>query len=450
MAKYIKALKCPQCGSVKKQEYKEDHYICSNCGTEYFLDNDDIHVNIKHTYNSEKAPSLRDKNRKNIIYFLIFIVGITLFSTLITSLWEGKNVVNTIHANKNYSERIESYLAYPGKHPEDIVVMFKVERRNSSAEEKREQYFIRFYDPIHQKVLNEEEMVDWKDGYHLRSRKFSDGKWYLLPDKSSRLYQLNEERNALEEITDEIFGAVPELSSGIATLDFVNKENGDGFRLMTNDGREFYYYPIVQKLYKDFKELRESYLGLKSLKDDAVESIRFIFTEKSHEYPDEKRQLIKYRYKNNLGYPIQLPYSNQTKWQKVYNFNNRLGTTSYDKKLFQNSRISEFRDLTPDRLYFSAEIMYQDKDNLYIKGLPNANPEGKMYIQKIDTETGAVLWTYTPEEDVYAYGTDFFVYANGVVFDYYNYGAPGRINKIVVLDNAGKEISTMDQDKLFN
>lgn len=450
MAKYIKALKCPQCGSVKKQEHKEDHYICSNCGTEYFLDNDDINVNIQHKYKHTNSFSLLDKNRKKLIYFLAFIIGITLISTVITSLWQVGMVTKPAKANRNYREHIESFLAYPGKHPDDIVVMLKVERRNSSSEEKKEQYFIRFYDPINHKVLNEQEMLDWKAGYYLRNRKFGDGKWYVLADKSNRVYQLNAERNTLEEITDEIFGAVPEFSSGIATLNFVSAENGDGFRLMTNDGREFYYYPIAQKLYNDFRELREAYSGIESLKENAVESVRFIFTEKSSDYPEERKQLIKYRYKNNIGHPIQLPYTNQTKWQKVHRFNTRSGSSSYHKMLFRSNRISDFIDLTPGRLYFRAEIMYQDKDNLYIKGLPNANPEGKLYLQKIDTESGKVLWTYTPEEDVYAYGNNFFVYPNGVVFDYYNYGAPGRINKIVVLDKTGKEIIAMDKDTLFN
>lgn len=450
MAKYIKALKCPHCGSIKKQEYKEDHYICSNCGTEYFLDNDDINVNIKHKYKEEKASSLPDKTRKNIIYFLAFIVSILLLSSLITSVWKGEKSTSPKQANKNYREYIESFLAYSGKDPEDIVLMFKVQRRNSSSEEKSEQYFIRFYDPIKEKVLHEQEMMDWKDGYYFRYRKFSDGKWYVVPAKSNRVYKIDEQRHVMEEVTDKILGGVPEFASGIATLDFMNKGYGDGFRLMTNDGKDFYYYPLPQMLYKDFKELRDAREGVKSLKEDAKESVHYIFTEESYEYPEEKKQLIKYWYKHKEGYPIQLPYSNQTKWQKVHNYNSHLGAGSYQKMLFRDSRISKFIDITPGRLYFEPEIMYQDEYSLYIRGLPNANPEGKKYLQKIDTETGEVLWTYTPDEEVYAFSTDLFTYTNGIVLHYYNYGAPGRVNKIVIVDKTGKEIKAVDKDKLFN
>lgn len=49
MAKQIKTIKCPQCGSVRKTEIKPDYFRCDGCTTEYFLDNDDINVNVRHS-----------------------------------------------------------------------------------------------------------------------------------------------------------------------------------------------------------------------------------------------------------------------------------------------------------------------------------------------------------------------------------------------------------------
>ena len=55
MAKTIKAIICPKCGSNQNTEIKLDYYRCNSCKTEYFLDNDD--VNINHNY---RTPISKD------------------------------------------------------------------------------------------------------------------------------------------------------------------------------------------------------------------------------------------------------------------------------------------------------------------------------------------------------------------------------------------------------
>ncbi|MEO8255300.1 MAG: hypothetical protein ABI554_13045, partial [Flavobacterium sp.] len=50
MAKTIKAIICPNCGSNQKTEIKPDYFVCESCKTEYYLDSDDIH--IIHTNNT--------------------------------------------------------------------------------------------------------------------------------------------------------------------------------------------------------------------------------------------------------------------------------------------------------------------------------------------------------------------------------------------------------------
>lgn len=52
MAKEIKAIKCPNCGSVNKIELKPDFYKCSSCQTEYFLDDNDVNINYNHNFNN--------------------------------------------------------------------------------------------------------------------------------------------------------------------------------------------------------------------------------------------------------------------------------------------------------------------------------------------------------------------------------------------------------------
>ncbi|WP_019946820.1 SHOCT domain-containing protein [Hymenobacter aerophilus] len=63
MAKSIKALKCPQCGSTQKTQVRPEHFRCDNCGTEYFLDNDDININ----YTERKLGTPATPNRPGLI-----------------------------------------------------------------------------------------------------------------------------------------------------------------------------------------------------------------------------------------------------------------------------------------------------------------------------------------------------------------------------------------------
>ena len=73
MAKRIKVIKCPQCGSTKAKELRTDHYQCKSCYTEFFIDSDDI--NILYKYDSP----LSDLNKVNTKHIIISFVGILNF-----------------------------------------------------------------------------------------------------------------------------------------------------------------------------------------------------------------------------------------------------------------------------------------------------------------------------------------------------------------------------------
>lgn len=79
MAKNIKAIKCPNCGSIKKNEIKTDYYVCLSCNTEYFLDNDDININIKHVPHSSSQQSTARVKRIIATILLAFILVLIFF-----------------------------------------------------------------------------------------------------------------------------------------------------------------------------------------------------------------------------------------------------------------------------------------------------------------------------------------------------------------------------------
>ncbi|MGA6116864.1 hypothetical protein [Sphingobacterium anhuiense] len=459
MAKQIKALKCPHCGSVKKQNIKEDHYICNNCGTEYFLDNDDINVNVKHQYGDGRFNGLDPKTKKYLFFVVAGILFFVIFSSIIRTCGNKSGGISTLVSSddsskkKEYVDRIKEYLAFTAYNSKNPMFLFIINRSKDAFSREGAEYFARFYDPLKEKIVNDIPLPGWKDDFYIQTRVFSDGGFYICADKSNKVYKIDPAKNEVIDVTNTFFGDVPEFSSGIATLKFTQDREGDGFNIMTNDGKEYYYYPLVRKIYKDHMQRREAGTGLSSLLPGARTSVYYTFSEKSSDYPEEKIQLIKYWYKNNSGYPIMLPYSYQVSWQKVYQYPKKsdiyYGSFPYTKKLVKEPRITKFVDLTPDRLYFKADIGYQDSTSLYITGLPDANPEGHTYIQKIDTESGKIIWTYTPKSDNYAVESDMYGYTGGVVFSYYDRSGASSSNRIIIIANDGTVLKDIDRDEIF-
>lgn len=94
MAKNLKVIKCPNCGSVKKIEIKPDYFLCQNCDTEYVLDDDDININLNHAPNPQQSQAQGLKNNiPLIIGFILFISFIIALGALIPSEHKKQNPV---------------------------------------------------------------------------------------------------------------------------------------------------------------------------------------------------------------------------------------------------------------------------------------------------------------------------------------------------------------------
>ena len=69
MAKSIKAIECPKCGSTQKTAVRPDVFRCESCGTEYYLDNDDINVNytVRQHAPASATPELTGTRRAVVV-----------------------------------------------------------------------------------------------------------------------------------------------------------------------------------------------------------------------------------------------------------------------------------------------------------------------------------------------------------------------------------------------
>lgn len=85
MAQKIKAIKCPHCGSVNKSQITNMSYQCEQCMTEYYLDNDDINIHVKHSHITTPTKSTPYK------YLCFILLASLIFITLIVYLISNKS-----------------------------------------------------------------------------------------------------------------------------------------------------------------------------------------------------------------------------------------------------------------------------------------------------------------------------------------------------------------------
>ena len=121
------------------------------------------------------------------------------------------------------------------------------------------------------------------------------------------------------------------------------------------------------------------------------------FTSDSYDYPQEKTQLIAIKYRDNDIGPKDMKIN--LFWSKDYGrsgiFN---GSEPHTKQLInsyqkQGARILSWRDVTPDRLYFSPSIKLDEVNDLVIQFQANANKKSNFKFQKLNPQSGAVEWT---------------------------------------------------------
>jgi len=411
MAKQIKVIKCPQCGSTDKTEIKPDFYRCNSCQTEYFLDDDDVTINYNHNYNHNNNPAFGNDASKKAIKVVAIVFGVimllVILINILSAVFSSSNSSNSPAQTYSVTERVPEeqgfsasrynpQLVHKSGTDQPLFMVLESRRYRASSEEKDNGLYLVVYDPLAKKELAAQKVGDDNfSGSNVSIRSFNDGNMYVIIDKTT-LYQFDKERLKLVEAGKKFFSAKQELQIGVATVEFVYSDNGDGLVLLSNDGKKFYYYPLVQKLYKedDYYDARR---GFSNLLPGAQEKTIHVFTRQSSDYPEDKLMLLKIRYKDNGSGPKDVP--DNISWRKDYGgsgiFTDR---DPYRKVLFDSymkasERVIDWKDLTPQRLYFSPEVLLDEGGTLIISFKANAAPNSAYKMQKINSSTGTPEWT---------------------------------------------------------
>lgn len=408
MAKSIKAIECPKCGSTQKAQVRPDVFRCESCGTEYYLDNDDINVNYTVRQQVPPTPPPAGKNRSLVVGAAV--LGALLVTGGLRSLFRQDPVVYypvptphgaVVAGDPNEprkqastyswgSDETTLYLGAGGR-PERVIIG---SRRYGST--LRDSLFASFYDAGTGAELKSQSLpgLPGRTSPSFELRRFANGAMYAVLNKAT-VYQLDPTTHRATDVSKRLFSSQPELASGVASVEFISENQGDGFNLFTNDGRNLSYYPLIHKVYgKD--DVYEAQTGFKSLRPGSPTKTAFTFSTKGSTYPEDKLQLIKYQYRDNGGGPKDAP---EFEWEDDYGGSGIFTSADPHRKVLttpgamQKSRVLSYTDFTPGRLYFNPGVRHYDADYVLIVFQPTAAENSPLSVQCLNARTAAIVFT---------------------------------------------------------
>lgn len=383
MAKQIKVLKCPQCGNTKPTAIGNDHYRCNKCGTEFFLDNDDINVNVNYHYgqetrtggSSDEMSILKKIGLFTVITFVVLttsVVSIVIFH----AKKSRKNYTTTTQTTKqNYkNDKYPILLSDNGK-----PVVFYIEKRgnNSSSNDTKKGYFAVFYDIISGKIIKEERIAINKNiGDQIEYRYFTSNYTGYLILNNEFIYQIKLNEYKLKNIAEDIANSKPALNSGFSAISFVPENEGEGFRLLTNLGKEFCYFPQSDMLctLRAFEHIAQG--GFNTASPEAKDTIYYLFYNKDSKQSSNVAELLQIKYKFNNGGP-------ECRMQQIKERN----AIPHDKY-----RIFSITPITKERICFSPEVLYFDDINILISYRATLAKDAPTKVELLNT-SGDILWS---------------------------------------------------------
>ena len=410
MSKTIKTIKCPQCGSTRVDQIREDHYRCRSCSTEFWLDSDDITIHHRHEYPGGTGPALEEDFLKKYKKHVYLVTGVFMFFVFvfpfISSLLQRPSIKSPLERALSADEDQEQYFwsweevtAFLDRKGQPVIMGIGT-RRMSRRRDGREQEtrLAVTVSPETKKLLKVQELTDLKSLEEATLQELSDGRIYLIIN-DRKIYEVNRGNYELREIVPQVeFPEVKELAKGISQIEF-NHSDPDGLTLMTSLGKKYIFYPVLKKIYTE-NELWNAYEAMPP--NPQVYTAFQFSTISISEYTEELIQLVKYQYRWQVGYPKNKP---SFQWQKDYGGSGIFTDRDPYRKVFisdwskQRSRLVSYKDFTPEAYYFSPEVLHYDDNQVFITYRPTVDKDAPRIYQCLDARTAEVKWTHQEDSD---------------------------------------------------
>ena len=393
-----KTIKCPQCGSIRKEEIGKEVYKCSNCGSLYFIDNDDITVNITQKISRNTTTANPFQNKRTLGVGIGIGIGITvafIFLLIITVVLSSpnKNVSPNLPDNRSrVTATIREVMLIEDPYA-DNPSAFIIDSRRQGNNYRDVEYYAVLYDIVGQKIVKEQKIAESALAVSVTYKiKKQYDSWYLgerLQDVE-RVYKLDPVNLIIEDLGKILASKFTSLSAGVAGIE--PDSYIDAFELITNDGLECLYSPYSDKLYEKERDIKAD----KDIPQYTTYFYGFTKINKSSSCTQGNQIQL-----------LQLQAKSQNKKLKAYSL-----TWDYKCQLeamWFNGSYNFVKDVTPDRKYFrksnsiidddSPKVLFWNDKVVIAKMKASANPAAKFNLQSIDIETGSLNWTLETDWD---------------------------------------------------
>lgn len=394
----IYAIKCPQCGSPERTPTQKDHYKCVSCGTEYFVETNDVHH--FHFHQIEKENNAAPENYKVWMFaIIILIAAMVFFFTETVDKVQNQNSQNVITQPKPVKEEKKSwdYLRsshiIPNKKNEPILILighYSFAGQNLDNKPIDVQ-FINLSTTEVSKIQSLPDFDIKSSSSNISIKQFRTGEYYAVQSEKMA-YLINMESQSFQPINEEFAKHQPEFSKGIIKISFSHRY-GDGFDVMLPNGKQYLYFPYTNHLTNDDKAFDYVYRYKNKIPKNAPEITTIGFTSDSFQgrdiamNTDDKIKLVEYVQKTPYGYPMIKP--------SFYDLikKDRGGKNFLSKKDMDDARMIKWRDITPERDYFSPALFCYNNEYGLISFSENVLADSTRYVQLLNLKTGEPVWT---------------------------------------------------------
>lgn len=374
MAIKIKAVQCPNCGSSASVELKKDHFRCESCGSDYILDDGQVR---NPDAGGPKVVILGRGFSTMEFFGVVFGFCVIVTILLLVAFLPGGNYSHATVAvparpsavwRTNYSTVYLSAARRP-----IVVAMGSYTTKDGTVAT------VFFIDALTDSMIKRlpipgGDRGDSEGGWHFQA--FSNGDLYAEKG-GAFLYKIDVVGYSLSDVTQQFGADQPELGSGIAKVEFIPGGSSDGFHVVTNDGKAFYYFPFLHKVYKQ-SEFFLAQVGMNTVLPSAKSATGYFFSIKRTD--EDSNRLIKIRYLDNGVGPKRQEFC---EWQAN-------GEPGPLKPNFE--RVVSRVNFTPGRLYFSPQVVYSDEEYVLIAFSPTVSGNGGL-LQCLDAQTAAIVFT---------------------------------------------------------
>ncbi|MGI4832696.1 MAG: hypothetical protein ACRYFK_04465 [Janthinobacterium lividum] len=339
MAKTIRPILCPQCGSPAKTPLGSDRFRCAACQTEYYLDTDE--VTVRHQYPAPLQPPARRYGGAAI--FLVVAVAALAWLAVRHFQPGARNTSSTLITKPIFY--LTEYVYAAADH-QPVYATLRTEGARWGSDSVT--LYADFFDPRTGRLRREQELAPlgrYPDNHLYEWHTFPGGRVYLLGNQ--RLYRVGYQPDRLIDVTDTLLVRFPPASSGVAQVEFATRY--EAVQVLTNDGQTFFYLPASGHVVSGGEGLyRAAYANLP----------RRFFTLDLPENPSQRSD----------G-PLLLA--------------NR--PTAYPHLALD--------DFTQSRHFFQPRVLYQDAQALLLDVAATAKPDGPHLVQCLDPATGHLRWS---------------------------------------------------------